>query len=336
MSPNKSHQLPLIQPMLASLATAPFTREGWVFEPKLDGIRAIAYIRHGDVKLLSRRGNELSGRYPVLESALSDYAADIILDGEIVALDTQGRPSFQLLQQRSGLTLDAEVSQAEQDIPIQYYVFDILYLNGPLLDRTLEERKQILRKNLLGTDTTKFVGFLGSSGEDAFRASLDAGLEGVIAKRLTSIYEPGKRTKSWLKIKATRTAEFVICGYTPGTGSREQTFGALVLAYYDRAGNLSYAGLVGTGFTDTKQKKLLQLFGPLETTRYPFTTREASRLKASWLQPKLVAEVKYAEFTKDGKLRAPVFITLRDDITPQQTGPNPIVDTNLRKSKLTK
>lgn len=329
----KSAYPPVIQPMLASLAPEPFSKEGWIYEPKFDGIRAIAYIHNGNVRLLSRRGLDLTGRYPVLADALSLQKGDLVLDGEIVAFDNQGRPSFQLLQQRSGLSRSTDVRQAEGTIPIQFYAFDILYKDGALMvNKPLSDRKNELKKVLVQNDSIRLVDKIEGSGEDAFRACVENGLEGILAKRADSLYEIGKRSKSWLKVKATRSDDFVICGYTAGNGSRSNLFGALVLGYY-KDGELKYAGSVGTGFTEKSMQAILKTLKGLEMKSCPFSEKAACKLKATWLKPVVVAQVKYAEFTRDMILRVPVFQHLRSDIDPKQAGPNPIVQPDASSSE---
>ncbi|MBX9568585.1 MAG: non-homologous end-joining DNA ligase, partial [Candidatus Obscuribacterales bacterium] len=324
-SRTKSAYPPVIQPMLASLAPEPFSKDGWIYEPKLDGIRAIAYVYNGDVRLLSRRGLDLTGRYPVLTDALAEQEGTLVLDGEIVAFDTQGRPSFQLLQQRSGLSRNSDVKQAEGTIPIQYYAFDILYRNGSLLvGKPLSERKAELKEALKQSDSIHLVDKIQGTGDDAYRACVQNGLEGILAKRADSLYEVGKRSKSWLKIKATRSDDFVVCGYTLGNGSRSNLFGAIILGYY-RDDELKYAGSVGTGFNEKSMRDLLKTMKGLETKTCPFNDKAICKLKAIWLKPVMVAQVKYAELTRDMILRIPVFQHLRSDIDPKQAGPNPIV-----------
>lgn len=321
----KSAYPPVIQPMLASLAPEPFSKEGWIYEPKFDGIRAIAYIHNGDVRLLSRRGLDLTGRYPVLADALALQEGDLVLDGEIVAFDQQGRPSFQLLQQRSGLSRSTDVRHAEGTIPIQFYAFDILYKNGTLMvNKPLSDRKDELRRILQQNDSVRLVDKIEGFGEDAFRACVENGLEGIVAKRADSLYEIGKRSKTWLKVKATKSDDFVICGYTAGNGSRSNSFGALVLGYY-KGDELKYAGSVGTGFTEKSMQSILKTLKGLVVKTCPFSEKSACKTKATWLKPVVVAQVKYAEFTRGMILRVPVFQHLRSDIDPKQTGPNPIV-----------
>lgn len=303
--------------MLAKLVDAPFSGEGWIFEPKLDGIRAIAYIRDGNVRLLSRRGLDLTDRYPGLKKALSDQKKNMILDGEIVALDEKGRPSFQLLQQRSGLSAKDKVERAEMEIPIVYYAFDILYVAGRQVTKLpLKERRETLKQDFKEDDLIKIVRDLGTDGVKAFDVCVHHGLEGVMAKRLNSTYQPGQRSGAWLKIKAQQSSEFLICGYTKGEGARSDRFGSLILGFHDENDQLAYAGRVGTGFDRKLLDELYRLMQPLRRKTSPFPRKIPDAAKSVWLTPKLVAEVKFAEWTRDGILRAPVFMHLREDIEP--------------------
>lgn len=323
----KSQRFPArIMPMLASLAPKPFSQKGWIYEPKLDGIRAVSYIHGGDATLHSRRGLDLTGQYPTLAKALRAYKDDLVLDGEIVALDETGKPSFQHLQQRLGLTRSADISKAEKNRPIIYYVFDILHANGKdLRPLTLAERKEILRHFLIPSEQVRLVEAFEDDGETAYQACAENGLEGIVGKRIDSVYESGKRSKDWLKVKTTQSSEFIVCGYTQGTGSRNHTFGSLILGEYDGNGELQYVGGVGTGFNDKSLDALLKLMGPLETKKMPFKKKPVGKLNPTWLKPQLVAEVKFFERTRDNILRAPVFMRLREDIKPEEAKPTPVV-----------
>jgi bifunctional non-homologous end joining protein LigD len=305
------------EPMKAALADTAFDRQGWIYEPKMDGIRAIAMIKQGKITLTSRRGLDLARSYPEIVHELSTYGHDLIFDGEIIALDERGMPSFQVLQQRSGLTATDDVRKASQATPIYYYIFDIVYLdNYSLLNTPLEQRKRILRETLIESDHIRLLDRIETDGITAFKAAAAVGLEGIIAKRLDSRYEPGGRSKAWLKVKATVTAEFVICGYTEGTGSRSQHFGALLLGYY-RGGKLVYAGGCGTGFTEQTLASLNERLLALRTTQSPFLERIPGKY-FHWVRPELVAEIKFQEWTREGNLRAPVFLHLRPDKSPTE------------------
>ncbi|HIN64496.1 MAG TPA: ATP-dependent DNA ligase [Candidatus Obscuribacterales bacterium] len=315
-----------IAPMLASMAEEPFSKVGWVFEPKFDGIRAIAYVTGGEVKILSRRGLDLTRRYPELAESLEKCKEDLILDGEIVAFDEKGRTSFQLLQQASGLRGRGVQDRSKKNIPIRFYVFDILSIGGKkTITKPLSERKDLLRKHLVESNDVRRVDDLGEDGNRAFLACLENGLEGVIAKKIDSPYLPGKRVPTWLKLKATRTSEFLVCGYTEGKGSREDSFGALVLGVINADDQLVYAGSVGTGFNDSTREKLFKVMQPLKTSKCPFAVRPMAKAIASWLKPEMVVEIKYAEWTMDNKLRMPVFLQVRTDKKPSEARPDVVV-----------
>lgn len=310
---------------LASLADGPFDEPGWIYEPKFDGIRAIATIKNGKVRLTSRRGLDLTPAYPEITQALSAHDEDMILDGEIVAFSEKGIPSFQALQQRSGLSNGTDIRRAQEQNPVNYYVFDIMHIDKySLLGVQLEDRKQVLADYLIQSHHIRLVDRLPGSGYEAFQAAVEVGLEGIVGKRLSSTYQEGKRSKDWLKVKAVITSEFVIAGYTEGTGSRASTFGALILGYYDKNGNLSYAGGCGTGFNDKTLRQLQMRFKTLQTSKSPFRQKVPGK-RIVWLKPELVAEVKFAEWTQDNMLRAPVFLRLRDDKAPTQCTRDEIV-----------
>ncbi len=317
-----------VAPMLATLADAPFKQNGWLFEAKLDGIRALSHIRANNVQINSRRGLDLTNKYPSLAKRLSSYKHELVIDGEIVALDEKGRPSFQHLQQRSGLRKHSDIDTAESALPIIYYVFDIVYLDGKDLRLlTLAERKEILKQSIVPSREVRLVDSLGEDGEAAFQACLEHGLEGIVGKRQDSIYESGRRSKNWLKIKSNLTAEFLICGYTAGSGSRLTTLGALILGEYDQRNKLVHVGSVGTGFNQKNLQSLLKLLAPLTVKTCPFEKRPPGKFKPTWVKPQLVAEIKYLERTKDNILRAPVFMHLREDIEPRKVKPPTIVHT---------
>jgi len=300
-----------LNPMLAKIAEEPFSKPGWIYEPKLDGIRAIAHIKDRSLRLLSRRGLDLTERYPGLTKSLMKNKEDIIIDGEIVAIDERGHPSFQLLQRA------AKDNALTKNNRIVYYVFDILYADGrTLFDVPLVERRKILFERLVQTDVVKAVRDLGSDGIKAFQACVENDLEGIVAKRVDGTYQPGVRTNDWLKIKSFKSSELLICGYSRGTGARDDSFGSLILGYYDKSGTLQYAGSVGTGFNATKLGDLRRVMKPLERKTSPFELKIRGKNDVVWVTPQLVAEIKYAEWTADGRLRIPVFMRLRDDIEP--------------------
>lgn len=323
-----------VSPMLATLADSPFSLKGWFFEPKLDGVRAIAYIHGANVRLSSRRGLDLTEKYPAVRNSLEGYDGNYVFDGEVVALDENGKPSFQYLQQGSG-GLRSFSARQNQEIKahLVYYVFDILHADGKNLTALpLTQRKEILRAALKTNKTVYMVDSLGEDGETVFNACVENGLEGVVGKRADSVYEVGRRTRNWLKVKTGLSGEFLICGFTEGTGSRNHTFGSLLLGEYDDDGVLQYVGGVGTGFSEAKLKALLKQMKPLASAKCPFKRKPQGKLNPTWLRPQMVAEVKYLERTQDNILRAPVYLNLRVDIEPKNVTETPVVHIETKRS----
>ena len=301
-----------LKPMLARLVDGPFSHPDWLFEPKLDGFRAVAFVRHGEVTLLSRNGTDLTGYYPsVVDELAAQPEEAMVLDGEVVALDANGLPDFGLLQKSVDLGERGRAVHIEIPESIAYYPFDLLYLNGSSLHKLpLSERKAILARAVIPGDAVKPIEYVSGDGDEFFQAATQLGLEGMVAKRKDSIYEPGVRTRAWLKVKADSAQEFVIGGYTQGAGARESTFGALVLGYHDDEG-LRYAGRVGSGFDNTTLKSLTLELRELHTAEGSFLPDpELTKTDAQWVTPKLVARVKFANWTAEGRLRAPVFVGL--------------------------
>jgi bifunctional non-homologous end joining protein LigD len=318
-----------IEPMMAALSEKPFSSPDWYFEPKLDGVRAVAFINGGAVRLQSRRGLDVTRQYPSIARELQlQTERQMVLDGEIVALDESGAPSFQRLQQRLNLTGEADIRRAEAQIAVCYYVFDLLHAGGyELRNVPLHYRKSLLKQILIPSDRVLLVEHFEKEGEAAYRAAVEHGLEGVIAKRRDSLYECGRRSRWWLKVKSTLEDEFVVGGYRPGAGGRAGTFGALLLGQYDRTGRLLYVGSVGSGFDD---RTLYDLKARLEALRTdecpfaatprgsPFARRRWPEGAPVWVRPELVARVKFAHRTENGMLRSPVFLDLREDKRPEE------------------
>ena len=292
-------------PMLASLAAEVPKGRGWLFEVKWDGYRAIARVRGGEASLTSRRGNDLTGRFPSVARAIAASAKtpDCVVDGEVCALDEEGRSSFSVMQQGSG--------------PLVFYVFDVLEIdNEPLLDLPLTERRKRLETLFDRRQRAVRLSEAFPDGEALMEAAKEQGLEGIIAKKADSPYRPGKRTREWLKIKTHGRQEFVIAGYTKGQGRRAGRLGSLVLAV-NRGGELHYVGNCGTGFTEDEIERLMAKLRPLERKSPPFAVvpkmPKVRREDVVWVTPKLVCEVEFAEWTHDGRLRAPVYKGLRED-----------------------
>jgi bifunctional non-homologous end joining protein LigD len=305
-----------LSPMLAELADAPFTHPNWMFEPKLDGYRVLAFVHEGEAKLRSRRGLDLTPAFPQIAAELAGQSASgMILDGEVLALDAAGRPSFNALQNRVQLRTPREIATAERDTPAILYCFDLLHFAGlNLRQAPYTDRRRYLAQCLLPSAHVQLV-HASDDGVALHAAALAQGFEGVMAKRRDSRYEAGRRSAAWLKIKPTHSAEFVIGGYTRGKGARAR-LGALLLGYWE-AGRLRYAGLVGSGFDDATLARLKNRLEPLEADQHPFAEPPPLQRATVWLRPETVAEVKFAEWTPDGYLRAPVFLRLREDVDPK-------------------
>ncbi len=307
-----------IHPMLATPVAKAFNGPDWVFEIKWDGYRAVAFIEDGRVRLVSRSQNDLTGQFPEL-SSLPQFVKveNAILDGEIVALDEEGRPSFSLMQQRTGFRPGKPRLPGREGVPLVYYAFDLLYLDGfDLRGVALEQRKQLLQERIVPGQLVHFSDHYAEKGLDLLEAAKQRGLEGIVAKKRNGVYEE-KRSRDWLKIKITQRQECVIGGYTDPEGSRNY-FGALVLGLYDRQGRLIHVGQVGTGFDQKALKEMFALMQPLATKQNPFYGEIGGLRKVHFVRPELVAEVKFAEWTHETaeggmKLRAPVFMGLRTD-----------------------
>jgi len=310
-----------IHPMLATAVEKPFDGEEWLFEIKWDGYRAVAFVENGKVRLVSRNQNDLTAQYPELaELPKLVKAKTAILDGEIVVLDEQGRPSFSLMQQRTGIRAHGRRTAPRPELPVKYYVFDLLYLDGYDLRRMpLEQRKDRLTQVIVPSEMVRYSEHF-SGGLTLFAAAKQKGLEGILAKKRASVYEE-RRTHEWLKIKVTQTLDCVIGGYTDPEGSR-QYFGSLVLGLYDDKGKLIHVGQAGTGFDQKALKEIWQVLKKRETKRDPFDG-PVDAANVHWVKPELVAEIKFGEWTHETteggkKLRAPVFMGLRDDKNPKE------------------
>jgi len=305
-----------IVPMLARAGSLPADDAAWVYEVKWDGVRAIAYSEPGRLRFESRNLNDITASYPELarlNRALSSHAA--VLDGEIVAFDADGRPSFGALQSRMHVSSPARAKRLAQTTPVTYVIFDLLWLDGhSLMGRRLDERRAALEALALGGEHWQTPPVLTGSGRDVLAASAAARLEGVIAKRRDSSYEPGRRGGAWIKIKNVARQELVIGGWVGGEGRRANRIGALLVGVHDGGGALRYAGRVGTGFSERMLDELARRLAPLERETSPFAAG-GPKLPAGahFTEPELVAEVEFLEWTKDGQLRAPSFRGLRDD-----------------------
>lgn len=293
-----------IKPMLASLSKQPFNDKDWIYEIKWDGYRAVSEINKKEVKFYSRNGIDFKDRFPVIFKALSKMEHPCILDGEVVLLNSKGLPDFQKLQNY----------ESHLDLPLIYYVFDILSLEGKnLKELPLIDRKQLLKKLLEDNELIRYCDHIEEHGMAFLEEAKEKGLEGIIAKEKNSNYTENVRSKQWLKLKNIQSTEVVIVGYTEPNGARNN-FGSLVLATPQAKGWL-YRGHVGTGFSDNLLASLFKKMKPLISKKSPFKEKVAVNGKVTWLKPKLVADISYTEITKDKVFRHPVFIRLRDEKT---------------------
>jgi len=300
-----------IAPMLAKLGDKEdLYKESYIYEPKLDGTRAICY-KNGVIKIVNRRDKNITHKYPEFHFAQKIKAKSCILDGEIIVYDKDGKPSFNLLQKRDQLANKLLIEMRSETYSATYVVFDILMKNGKSLTNfPLSERKKILQETIIPGNHIETI-FYTKNGKDLWREVTKRKLEGVMAKYEQGSYYSGKRTGSWLKIKNIKSIDCVIVGYT----KKIRVISSLVLGvYYEK--KLRYIGKVGTGFTERFLQTLHGLLKPLETTKP--TVKYTGKTKIIWVKPKLVCEVEYLEITKSGKLRAPSFIRLRDDKLPEE------------------
>jgi bifunctional non-homologous end joining protein LigD len=314
-------------PMLATLEEEVPKGGGWLFEVKWDGYRAVAYVRGGEAKLVSRNGNDLTERFANVakEVAKAVKTPDCVLDGEVCALDELGRPSFSAMQ------------QAKPGTPIVYEAFDVLEVEGePLGALPLVERRRRLEGLLDRRNRTVRLSEAFEDGDALYEAAKQQGLEGIMAKRADSPYAVGRRTREWLKIKTSGRQEFVVAGYTKGQGRRASSFGSLVLGVRNGR-ELEYVGNVGTGFDEKTIAELLAKLRPLERKESPFrVVPKMPKVKKSdvlWVEPKLVCEVRFTEWTHDGRLRAPVYLGLREDKAPEDVRREEAMPTEIRSGK---
>jgi bifunctional non-homologous end joining protein LigD len=305
-----------IEPMLARTGDLPRDDENWAYEIKWDGVRAIGYVDGGRLRLEARSGRDITPRYPELRGlarALASHQA--IVDGEVVAF-AEGRPSFQKLQGRMHLTSESHVRRLSQSDPVNYILFDLLWLDGhSLTDLPYTERRERLLELGLQGDRWQTPAHHVADGAAMLQASRAQGLEGVIAKRLDYPYYPGRRAHGWVKVKNVLETDVVIGGWLPGEGRRASQFGALVVGMY-KDGGLRYAGRVGTGFDEAELNRLGTMLADGERDTSPFEGRQPPK-ETRFVEPVLVARVGYGEVTQAGTLRHPRYLGLRDDIDPQ-------------------
>ncbi len=301
-----------IRPMLA-VTGKPFSSKDWIFEPKIDGTRCIAHILKG-VVLQNRRLTNIAYRYPEIAEALSNSAEGCVFDGEI-AVFSDGKPNFAALAEREHQTQKLRIEYLSKTTPASYIIFDILYLKGEnVMSRSLRERKEILRDMLQENDAVTLADYFQEKGEDYFQAALSLGIEGVMAKRLDSPYQPGVRSPDWMKIKKHFEFDLVAGGFIQGKGRREPYFGGLLLGAYD-SGKLIYVGRVGSGFSE---KDLRDIIGDFEALSVSPFSNPPDTPGVRWLKPGIVVQVTALEVTESGSLRAPVFLRRRFDKDPRE------------------
>lgn len=312
--------LPQVRPMLASPGELPTAgREGqWAFEMKWDGVRAVVYVAAGVVRVMTRNDREVVATYPELRglgAALGDRP--VVLDGEIIAVDEAGRPSFGVLQAR--MHVQRPKPELLAAVPVSFLAFDALHVDGEtLVGATYDRRRAVLED--LGLDGSHWgtpPAFEGD-GETALAVSRQQGLEGVVAKRRASLYSPGRRSRDWVKVKNIRTQDVVVGGWSPGTGNRSGRIGSLLLGVHDGRGRLLFAGHVGTGFSVAALEDLMRRLTELGQAGAPFADEvpRAHARDAHWVAPTLVGEVAFSEWTREGRLRHPTWRGLRPDRDP--------------------
>jgi len=308
--------------MLTTLVDEPFDGENWIFEIKWDGYRAIASFINGKTELYSRNNISFKERYIPVASALTGFSNNVVVDGEVVALDESGLSRFQYLQNW----------QKDQQGELVYYVFDLLWIDGyDITHLPLVERKKILQQVLPAGDIIRFSDHVEEDGKQFFELAKKQGLEGIIAKNKSSTYDFNLRSRNWLKIKAAARQEAVICGFTAPRASR-QYFGALILGVYEND-ELVYAGHTGSGFTEKSLKETWDKVKPLITGKCPFKKKPKTNMPATWVKPKLVCEIKFQEWTQDHIMRVPIFMGLRTDKKPTEVKKEKVMKTKTVKKK---
>jgi bifunctional non-homologous end joining protein LigD len=316
-APRREVHAKQVRPMLAEARDAPFSAPGWLFEPKYDGYRIVAGVRGKEARLFTRRGEDATATFPEVTAALAALPyRDFVLDGELVALDGDGRPSFARLQRRARLRRRADAERGSVELPVTYFAFDLVAFEGfDLRPLPLAERKRLLEPLLPRRGPVRFAPAFAGRGEDVYAEATRLGLEGVVAKRADSRYE-GRRSGAWLKVRRLRSDDFVVVGFTAPARSRAG-FGALHLGAY-AGGRLVWCGRVGSGFTERDLRELRARLDALArpTPACDIPTREARG--GRFVEPRLVCEVRYTEWTEDGLLRQPVFVRLREDKRPEE------------------
>lgn len=297
---------------MLAVSGRPFSSADWIFEPKIDGTRSLADVSKEGVRLYNRRQIDITSRYPEIAAALVPGGAGFILDGEI-AVFVDGKPSFAALARRDHQSERMRIDYLASALPASYVVFDILFAKGKsVMDLPLRQRKRLLLEALPESENVTISDSFAEKGEDYFRAAINMGIEGVMAKRLDSIYQPGTRSPDWVKIKKSLKLDLVVGGFIPGKGARAPYFGGLLLGAYSQ-GRLHYVGRVGSGFADDELKEIAAGFSYLDHS--PFSNAPLEP-QVRWVKPDRVVQVAALEVTEDGHLRAPVFLRTRDDKEP--------------------
>ncbi|MDI6729446.1 MAG: non-homologous end-joining DNA ligase [Thermodesulfovibrionales bacterium] len=305
-----------IKPMLAK-SSRPFDSEDHIFELKWDGTRCIAFVDRNNVRLQNRRLLDITFRYPEFQQ-FKKYlrVKSAVFDGEIVVLK-EGIPNFEKLQQREHIEDVRRIEILSGLIPATYVVFDLLYLNGKsIMHKPLAERRDLLR-GLFSLSDNVILSESYSEGKKLFKMALKKGFEGIMAKEKTSPYLPSERSGYWLKIKKSFDIDAIVCGYLEGEGGRKEYFGSLILGVYDK-GKLIHIGQVGTGIDEKMMQRLFNILSSMKTDRSPFDTIPELRRRAFWCRPEMVVRIGYHEWTKDNRLRIPVFKGIRDDKGPEE------------------
>jgi bifunctional non-homologous end joining protein LigD len=307
-----------LRPMLATLTTKKPRTDGWGYELKWDGIRALGYVDGGRIRLVTRNGNDVTRRYPELRRLGEALGArDVVLDGEIVAFDDAGRPSFELLQRRMHVDNDSTIRRLVGEVPVTYVLFDVLWLEGhSTMELPYAERRARLRDLELNGSSWQTPPHEDGDGDATIEVSKTFGLEGVVAKRLDARYEPGRRSSAWLKLKNHRAQEFVVGGWQPGEGGRTGSIGSLLIGYYD-GDVLHYAGKVGSGLSGASIAELERRFAGTARADSPFGAGRVPK-GVRFVEPELVVQVRFTEWTASGNVRHPTFLGLRTDKDPRE------------------
>jgi DNA ligase D-like protein (predicted ligase) len=307
-----------MRPMLPALAPEPFDSPDHLFELKWGGVRALAFVRAGRLRLQGCNLRDITALFPELAELPSQlHASDALLDGEIIALGPQGYPDFEVLRSRLNSYTLGGSSKPRAGAAISYQAFDLLFLNDrSLLDRPLRERRAALRGALDAGRAARPCDFIEDDGIAFFEAAVEHKLEGIVAKEKSSLYLPGKRTSAWLEARSLQASEFVIGGYTFGGGRRRDVFHGLLLGAY-RGGQLRYAGQATGGYTEREARGLAGLLSKLHTAQSPFADPPAIQRLIFWVRPEVVCQVRFSHWSPQGRLRFPVFMALRPDLSPE-------------------